>query len=81
VGRVLLHRDDAGDRRMNYRGIAGMEVHLYRWSELRRDLRAVGLRIEESIPLDEVTARPIPRPWLVPSLRAGGWLIFATRNG
>jgi SAM-dependent methyltransferase len=79
MGRTLLRRDDAGDRRMNYRGIAGMEVHLYRWSELRRDLRDAGLRIDESIPLDEVTARPISRPWFFPSLRAGGWLVFATR--
>ena len=44
---ALLGRPDAGDRRMTYRGIPGMEVHLYRWGELRRDLRAAGFRIDE----------------------------------
>jgi SAM-dependent methyltransferase len=80
LGRILLRRDDAGDRRMTYRGIANMEVHLYRWSELRRDLRRAGFRIDESIPIDEIAARPISRARFFPSLRAGGWLVFATRS-
>ena len=64
---------------MTYRGIHGMEVHLYRWSELKRELRQANFRIDETIPLDEVTAQPIPNPGFLPSLRAGGWLVFATR--
>jgi SAM-dependent methyltransferase len=77
----LLRGDESGaDRRMNYRGIPGMEVHLYRWGELRRDLAAAGFRIEQTICLDTVTARPIRMPWLLPSLRAGGWIIFARRG-
>ena len=31
LGKILLRRPDAGDRRMTYRGIPRMEVHLYRW--------------------------------------------------
>lgn len=79
-GRILLRRPDAGDRVMTYRGIPNMAVHLYRWPELRRDLTAAGLRIDEAIPLDTVTAEPIRCPRLLPGLRAGGWLVFASRR-
>jgi ubiquinone/menaquinone biosynthesis C-methylase UbiE len=76
---TLLGRDDAGDREMTYRGIPNMQVHLYRWRELKRDLARAGLRIDESLPLDTVTAATIPAPWLLPSIRAGGWLLFLSR--
>lgn len=77
--RLLRGPEEFGDRRMTYRGIPGMEVHLFRWRELSRDLDGAGLRIDEVIPLDEVTAAPIANPRRLPSLRAGGWLVFATR--
>ncbi len=77
---TLLGRDDAGDREMTYRGIPRMRVHLYRWRELKRDLNRAGLRIDESIPLDTVTAQTIPMPRLLPSIRAGGWLLFLRRS-
>ncbi len=69
-----------GDRHMTYRGIPNMEVHLYRWPELKRDLRSAGFRITESIPIDTELARPIPWGWLLPGLRAGGWLVFASKR-
>jgi SAM-dependent methyltransferase len=78
--KVLSRRDDLGDRRMDYRGISGMRVHLYRWGELKRDLRLAGFRISEVIPIDEVTAAPIPMPWLAQRFRAGGWIVFARRG-
>ncbi|MHB1558843.1 MAG: class I SAM-dependent methyltransferase [Isosphaeraceae bacterium] len=77
--RTVLRRDELGERRMTYRGIPGMRVHLYRWGELRRSLHRAGFRIDEVIPLDEVTAEPIRRPGFLHSLRAGGWIVFATR--
>ncbi|HEY2157878.1 MAG TPA: class I SAM-dependent methyltransferase [Isosphaeraceae bacterium] len=77
---ILLGSETAGDRRMTYRRVPGMEVHLYRWGELKREIRAAGLRIEEVIKLDEVTARPIRAPWFVHSIRAGGWLLFCRRR-
>ena len=80
LGRSLLRRSDLGDRRMLYRGIPGMEVHLYRWRELRRDLRSVGFRIDEVLSIDTVTAEPIAAPWLLPGFRAGGWIVFASRG-
>jgi SAM-dependent methyltransferase len=79
LARALVGREMTGDRRMTYRGIPGMEVHLYRWRELRRDLRVAGLRIDEVLPIDEVDARPIPFPWCCAGLRAGGWIVFARR--
>ncbi len=44
-------------------------------------LLAAGFIIDEVIPLDEVTARPIANPRRLPSLRAGGWFVFAHRPG
>ena len=38
--RTILFRDQLGERRMTYRGIPGMRVHLYRWGELKRELRS-----------------------------------------
>jgi SAM-dependent methyltransferase len=76
---ALLDRPNFGDRRMTYRGITGMSVHLYRWHELRRSLRAAGFSITEVIPLDEISAEPIRRPWFAPSIRAGGWIVFAEK--
>ena len=80
-GRRIMGRAELGDRRMTYRGVAGMEVHLYRWSELAADLRAAGLRVDEVLALDAVTAEPTPLPWLLGRVRAGGWIVFASRPG
>jgi len=78
--RALLRRAELGDRQMNYRGMAGMRVHLYRWGELKGELLGAGFRIDEVLPLDEVSAAPIAAPWFVHSLRAGGWIVFASRR-
>ena len=80
LGLFLRRSPSSGDQRMTYRRIPLMEVHLYRWGELKRDLRRAGFRIEETIAIDEVMARPIPRPWLFPSIRAGGWIVFCRRK-
>ena len=67
IPRSLEAPRDVGDRRMTYRGMAGMEVHLYRWRELKREIAAAGLRIEEMLPLDD-GPRPADRGPLVPAL-------------
>jgi SAM-dependent methyltransferase len=77
--KALLGRPGVGDRAMTYRGIPGMEVHLYRLGELRRELRGAGFRIDEVVPIDEVRAEPIAWPRLAPGFRAGGWVVFASR--
>jgi SAM-dependent methyltransferase len=76
---ILAGSEEAGDRRMTYRRVPGMEVHLYRWGELKREVRAAGLRIEEVVKLNQVTAARIPAPWFLHSIRAGGWLLFCRR--
>ncbi len=75
----LAGRSDVGDRRMTYRGIAGMEVHLFTWRELASDLRSTGFRIDEVLPIDAVRSRPIAAPWFGHGIRAGGWIVFLTR--
>ena len=77
---ALFQRANLGDRRMTYRGIAGMKVHLYRWGELKCELRGAGFKIHEVLPLDEVSSASIGAPWFVHSLRAGGWIVFAVRR-
>src|SRR5262249_43985084 len=77
---TVLRRDELGERRMTYRGIPGMRVHLYRWGELKRALRRAGFRIDEVIPLDEVTADPIRWPRMLHNVRAGGWIVFVSRR-
>jgi SAM-dependent methyltransferase len=79
LARSAARLGEVGDRRMTYRGIPGMEVHLFRWGELNRDLRSAGFRIDEVVALDAVRATPIATPWLLPGLRAGGWVVFASR--
>ncbi len=78
--RTLLHSSDYGDRRMTYRGIPAMEVHLYRWGELRRELRSAGFQIDEVLPIHSITAQRIVAPWLLPGWRAGGWIVFASKR-
>jgi SAM-dependent methyltransferase len=77
---ALFDQANLGDRRMIYRGIPGMKVHLYRWGELKRELRAAGLTIQEVLPLDEVSAAEIKAPWFAHRLRAGGWIVFAVKR-
>jgi len=77
--RALLHRDELGDRQMTYRGMAGMRVHLYRFSELKGELRDAGFRIDEVLPLEQFSSARIVAPWFAHGLRAGGWIVFARR--
>ncbi|GIW87439.1 MAG: SAM-dependent methyltransferase [Isosphaeraceae bacterium] len=77
---LALDPDRAGDRPMTYRGIPNLIVHQYRYRELRADLLASGWTIVDQTALDAVTARPIRWPGLLPSLRAGGWLVTAQRT-
>lgn len=77
--RALGRAAEPGDRRMTYRGVGGMAVHLFTWRELAGDLAAAGFAVDEVLRIDAVHARPIRFPWLAGNLRAGGWLVFARR--
>jgi SAM-dependent methyltransferase len=78
--RAVAGRGDIGDRVMDYRGISAMRVHLYRWGELKGELSRAGFGVDEVVWLDEVSSEPIRAAWLLPRLRAGGWVVFATRR-
>jgi SAM-dependent methyltransferase len=80
VSQFVRDRSLFGDRRMTYRGIHGMRVHLYRWGELRGALGSAGFLIDEVVALDEVSAKPIQRAWLAHGFRAGGWIVFCRRR-
>ena len=75
----IARRPGVGDRRMTYRGIPEMEVHLFTWHELSSEIRRAGFRIDEVLPIDAVRSRAIEVPWLGHGLRAGGWIVFANR--
>jgi SAM-dependent methyltransferase len=75
----LTKRPELGDRRMLYRGVPGMEVHLYRWTELRNELTLAGFEIEKTLAIDAISGRVISAAWLLPGLRAGGWVVFARK--
>ena len=79
-GRTLIGRG-RGDRRATYRGIPGVGVHLFRWRELRDALRSAGLHVVEVVPLDPVSAKVIDFPRVLPSVRAGGWIVIASTAG
>jgi ubiquinone/menaquinone biosynthesis C-methylase UbiE len=78
--RALFHRAQVGDRRMDYRGIVGMRVHLYRFGELKKELREAGFRIDEVLPLHDSSSETISARWFLPSIRPGGWIVFARRT-
>ncbi len=77
--KFLAGRPDVGDRRMTYRGIPAMEVHLFSWRGLAGEIRRAGFQIDEVLPIDAVRARPLAATKLGHGLRAGGWIVFASR--
>ena len=70
---------ERGDREFFYRGVPRMFLHAYRKSELRRDLLEAGFTMDRLIPLSPRGEKPLGMPWLLPSLRAIGWLAVARR--
>jgi SAM-dependent methyltransferase len=79
--RSLLGLEPAGGRRMPvHQGIVGLTLHLFTRREVVRLLRRVGFRM---CALEPVSLRPdgrLPLPYLVPWLRAYGYLLTAAKN-
>ncbi|MEM6798749.1 MAG: class I SAM-dependent methyltransferase [Planctomycetota bacterium] len=66
---------EAGDKYFPYRGVPNFFLHVFRESELRADLRAANLSVTRWLPLDVQRRHALPAPWLVPALRANGWIV------
>lgn len=77
-GRVGRRGLEPGDRTMpQHRGGADLTLHHFTRRELVADLAAAGFRVRELVP---VSARPdgrLPAAWLLPNLRAYGFLVAA----
>ena len=57
-----------------------MKVHLYRWGELKRELRGRDSRFKRSSRWTGVGGVDSARRGLRTGLRAGGWIVFAARR-
>ena len=68
---------ELGDKTYPYRGVPNFFLHAYRSGELRADLRAANFATMEWVPLAAGAGAPLGRPWLLPSVRATGWLVVA----
>lgn len=68
---------ERGDKYFPYRGVPQMFLHVFTAREIRGALRRAGFRVRQMVPIDPATQQPLRRPWLLPGLRAIGWMIVA----
>lgn len=71
---------ETGDKTYPYRGVPNFFLHVFRASELRRDLHDANLRVTRWLPLDVGRRHALRNGWLLPSLRANGWIIVCERQ-
>jgi SAM-dependent methyltransferase len=69
---------EMGDRIYPYRGLPAMFLHVFSARELRFELQRAGFRVESFFRLNATSSDLLSRPWLLPSIRAGGYIAFAT---
>jgi SAM-dependent methyltransferase len=69
-----------GDRTYAYRGLADMFLHTYSLRELKADFKATGWQHLKIMSLSPRSDSMLPRPKLLPSLRAGGFIAIGERS-
>ena len=79
-GATEKDRYETGDKVYPYRGVPNFFLHVFRASELRRDLRNANLRVRRWVPLDVGRRHALPKSWWLPSLRANGWIVVCERD-
>lgn len=78
--RMLLGNLGGGDFVMPPReGVGPLPMHLFTRREIARCLREAGFRIVEILPVSASATPRLRLPWLVPGLRAYGFLAAASR--
>lgn len=70
---------EVGDKYFEYRGVPDMYLHVFRPREIRRLFRDAGFRLRRIEPLEVTRRHRLPQPWLLPSLRANGWIIVGQK--
>lgn len=76
----LRKEAELGDKTYPYRGVPNFFLHVFRPAELRRDLAAANLSVRRWIPLEVERRHALPHPWLLPSLRANGWIVVCEKE-
>ncbi len=80
ISRSLLGRGNPGDYTMPpHLGVGKMTMHLFTRREIAKMLRAAGFEIVEIRPVSLSADGQVRRPWLLPSLRAYGYLAAARK--
>jgi SAM-dependent methyltransferase len=80
--RSWIHGRPAGDRLMPpHQGIGALTLHLFTRREAVRLLRAEGFRVIEARPISTRGDGRLTCAWLLPGLRAYGYLIAAEKTG
>lgn len=77
---TLLRRDvQFGDKVMPYRGIPNMYLHSFTHGEFRSALVGAGFKIVEFNPLSPTRHDRLDHAWLLPRLRANGWVVVVQK--
>jgi ubiquinone/menaquinone biosynthesis C-methylase UbiE len=69
-----------GDRIYAYRGLPSMFLHIFSLSEIKRSLQSAGLTVESVYLLNRTSSGPLRWRWWLPHLRAGGFMLVATKE-
>lgn len=76
IARSVWDKDlERGDKYYPYRGLSRMFLHVFTQRELSKLLRDGGFRKQKFIYLHTTRQKELPRPWLIPSVRANGWIV------
>ena len=71
---------ELGDKFFDYRGVHNMFLHVFAQRELVADLRGAGFRLVELIPLNIERRHRLRAAWLLPRLRANGWIVVCAAD-
>ncbi len=71
----LLRRDvEAGDKFYDYHDVPNFFLHIFTRREFVGELRKAGFTVEQLLPLSIERQGLLKWPWLLESVRAGGWI-------